>query len=69
MKTYIIYVNGVQRGMIEAKSHNIAELRAIRIFGPSNDKINQYIRVNPWMSYPQAKTFLTSHISVSYTEI
>ena len=70
MKTYIVYVNGVEvNEMIKAAGHNAAEKKAKRIYGPSEERIRTYLAVNPWMGRESAIANLTSGISVVYTEI
>lgn len=69
MKTYIVYVNGVEVGYIKAGSHNAAEKKAQKKFEPSAYRIEEYLRVNPWMSRERAIQNLTSNISVAYTEV
>jgi len=69
MKTFIVYHSGNEIAMIEAPTHNSAEKRAKQLYGPSNDKINQFLRVNSWMSYTEAKRRLETAITVAYTEV
>ena len=33
MKNYIVYVNGIEKGIIKAKGHNEAEKKAEKIYG------------------------------------
>lgn len=53
MKTYIVYVNGVEQGYIKAANHNAAEKKAIKKY---NGK-------------PISKEFPVNNVSVAYTEI
>jgi hypothetical protein len=69
MKTYICYSNGVEVGMIKAASHNAAEKKAQKKYGPSPEQIRYYVRVNPFMSPEQARVRLESLVSVAYTEV
>jgi hypothetical protein len=43
MKTYIVYVNGIEVGSVKAGSHNSAEKKAIKKYG--RDYPNQGISV------------------------
>jgi hypothetical protein len=36
MKTYIVYVNGIEHGMIRARSHNLAEVKAAALYPGRN---------------------------------
>lgn len=38
MKTYIVYVNGEEKGLIKAASHNAAEKKAKAKYPPSGRK-------------------------------
>ncbi len=70
MKTYIVYVNGVEAGYIKARNHNSAEKKAKNKHGTVNhDEIERYIRVNPTVSRDQAWDRLCTNVSVAYTEI
>ena len=69
MKTFIVYVNGLERGYIKAGSHNAAEKKAQKRWAPTAERIRQYVRVNPWMGEEQARVRLESNVSVVYTEL
>jgi len=55
MKTYIVYFNGVEVGMVKAASHNAAEKKA-------QEKANLANEYNPFL--PPIK-----NVFVAYTEI
>ena len=56
MKTYIVYFNGIEVGMIKAGSHNAAEKKAKAKADIANNKQPSYV--------PKIKD-----VSVAYTEI
>jgi len=56
MKTYIVYFNGIEVGMIKAGSHNSAEKKAIAKAAEANIKQPDYI--------PKIK-----NVQVVYTEV
>jgi hypothetical protein len=58
MKTYIVYVNGVEAGTVKAASHNAAETKAKKKFGSETPKMTDGLFGTP----PQ-------DISVVYTEV
>jgi len=45
MKTYIVYCDGVEVGMIKAKSHNAAEKKAKKLYPRANDVSVAYTEV------------------------
>jgi len=60
MKTYIVYVNGVETGYIKAGSHNAAEKKAKKKYSSTHNTTNS----DGWIfSKPPID------ISVAYTEI
>ena len=40
MKTYIVYVNGVETALIKAGSHNAAEKKAIKKYGAGGNNVS-----------------------------
>lgn len=68
MKTYIVYVNGVEVGLIKAGSHNAAEKKAQKRYVSTTDALN-YQRVNPWLSLEEAFNRVATKVSVAYTEL
>lgn len=69
MKTYIVYVNGVEQPeLIKAGSHNAAEKKAQKRY-VSHEEVLNYQRVNPWMSFDEAFKRKATKVSVAYTEI
>jgi len=40
MKTYIVYVNGEERGYIKAGSHNSAEKKAKKKYGQNGENVS-----------------------------
>jgi hypothetical protein len=69
MKTYIVYVNGQEAGYVKAASHNAAEKKAQKKHPPSQERIQQYMRVNPTISENEVKKRLATNVSVTYTEL
>ena len=68
MKTFIVYVNGVEVEMIKAGSHNAAERKAQKRH-VSQESVVSYQRVNPWMSLEDAFKRVATKVSVAYTEV
>jgi hypothetical protein len=58
VKTYIVYVNGVESGTIQATSHNQAEQKAQKAF---DMRWKANLKIHPYLPKPQ--------VSVAYTEI
>ena len=70
MKTYIIYLNGVEQpDLIKAGNHNSAEKKARKLFPVSNERIQNYMRVNPCVTEQEARERIQTNIQVVYTEI
>ena len=59
MKTYIVYCDGVEVGMIKADSHNDAEKKAKKLHGGTRDGA-----VDHWTGRPVERD-----VSVAYTEV
>jgi hypothetical protein len=68
MKTYIVYVNGIEAGYVKASSHNAAEKKAQKQH-VSHDEVLNYCRVNPTVSFEEAFKRKALKVSVAYTEI
>lgn len=58
MKTYIVYVNGVEVGMIKAGSHNSAEKKAQKKHGHTGHNYNSF-----------GPSVAQRIVSVAYTEV
>lgn len=58
MKTYIVYVNGVESGTIKASGHNEAEKKAQKSF---DKRWKANLKHHPYLARPQ--------VSVAYTEV
>lgn len=69
MKTYIVYVEGVEVGTIKAGSHNAAEKKARKRWAPTAEKVRNFMSVNPFMTKERALERLTYNVSVAYTEL
>lgn len=69
MKTYVVYINGVEVETIKAGSHNSAEKKARKKYPPTEERIRAYMRVNPTTSRAEAMANLSTNVSVNYTEI
>jgi hypothetical protein len=73
MKTFIVYVDGMEKGYINARNHNSAERKAKDKYGTVNhSEVEQYMRMHPDVTHADARDRLIdrcTNVSVAYTEI